>query len=82
MHSLTRVLSHDWLIIVLALVNLLAIGVHLGVGPVRQEGAGYRVIDTAAVRRLMDAGDLSGREADWYHPTQPEETVPAGEALK
>ena len=70
-------MTHDWPIIALVLVNLLAIGVHLGVGPVLQEGAGYRVIDTAAVRRLMDAGDLSGREADWYHQTLPEEKKPA-----
>ena len=75
MHSLTRTLTHDWPIITLVLINLLGIGLYLGVGPARQEGAGYRVIDTQAVRRLLDAGSLSGREADWYPPTLPEERV-------
>jgi hypothetical protein len=74
MHTLTRTLIHDWPIIALLMVNLLGIGLYLGVGPVLREGAGYRVVDIAAVRRLLDAGELSRREALWYHPSLPPET--------
>ena len=73
MRLLRRIITHDWLILSLVLTNFLFIGLYLGVGPPSGAGAGYRVIDTEAVRRLLDSGDLSGREADWYHPTLPRE---------
>jgi hypothetical protein len=63
---LRRLLIHDWLILILVVVNLVAIGLYLGVGPSTIEGAGYRVIDFKAVRRLMDSGELSSHEATWY----------------
>jgi hypothetical protein len=55
MKAFSRTLSHDWPALALVLFNLLGIGLYLGVGPARQEGTGYRVIDAAAVRRLLDA---------------------------
>ena len=39
-------------------------------GAARQEGASWRRIDTEAVERLIEAGDLSDREALWYHPEE------------
>jgi len=73
MGSIRRLFRHDWPILSLVAANLAFIGLYLGVGPPTSDGAGYRVIDTGAVRRLLDSGDLSGREADWYHPTLPRE---------
>jgi hypothetical protein len=70
MHVLRRALFHDWPAIVLAALTLAAIGLYLQVGPAQPEGAGYRVIDIAKVRRLQDSGDLSTREASWYHPNE------------
>jgi hypothetical protein len=75
MKALSRTLSHDWPVLALVLLNLLGIGLYLGVGPVRQEGAGYRVIDATVVRRLLDSGELSTREAQWYHPARPGEAA-------
>ncbi len=66
MHEIRRILSHDWPIISLVVINLAGIGLYLGVGPAAQEGAGYRVIDIKTVQRLLDSGDLSLHEADWY----------------
>jgi hypothetical protein len=70
MHALRRTLVHDWPVIALALSTLAGIGLYLQVGPTLHEGAGYRVIDTAKVRRLQDSGELSTREARWYHPAE------------
>lgn len=66
MTELRRVLVHDWPIMMLVALNLAGIGLYLGVGPALQQGAGYRVIDIKAVQRLMDAGELSTHEAEWY----------------
>ena len=72
-HPIRHGLRHDWPILLLVLANLSGIALYLGVGQAAREGAGYRVIDEAAVRRLLDAGDLSGHEALWYHQSRPEE---------
>ena len=66
MSELHRILVHDWPMMALVVLNLAAIGLYLGVGPALQQGAGYRVIDIRAVHRLIDAGELSTHEADWY----------------
>jgi hypothetical protein len=73
MNVLRRTLVHDWPAIALAGLTLAGIGLYLQVGPARQEGTGYRVIDIAAVRRLQDSGDLSTREARWYHRNEAQE---------
>ena len=41
-------------------------------------GSGWRVVDRQALERRIGAGDLSDREAVWYHPATPEETRAAG----
>jgi hypothetical protein len=66
MHELRRILTHDWPIIALVVINLAGVGLYLGAGPAWQEGAGYRVIDIKAVQRMLDSGDLSRHEAEWY----------------
>jgi hypothetical protein len=73
MHELRRILVHDWPIMMLVAVNLAGIGLYLGVGPALQQGAGYRVIDIKAVHRLLDAGELSTHEAEWYRHGLPTE---------
>ena len=67
-----RALLHDWPIITLMLLNLVAIGLYLGLDQFQHQGSSYRVVDTAAVKRLLDAGELSSREADWYQVDLPE----------
>ena len=37
-------------------------------------GRGHRMIDLKALIRRIDAGELSEREAVWYHPATPNET--------
>jgi len=69
--ELRRILVHDWPIITLVAFNLAGIGLYLGVGPTAQQGAGYRIIDIKAVRLLLDAGELSTHEADWYQRNLP-----------
>jgi hypothetical protein len=66
MHALRRILSHDWPVILLVVINLAGVGLYLGAGPAWQAGAGSRVIDIRAVQRLLDSGDLSRHEAAWY----------------
>ena len=74
--NLRRILFHDWPIITLVALNLAGIGLYLGVGPALQQGTSYRVIDIRAVQRLLDAGELSTHEADWYqHQTPPGKEV-------
>ena len=34
------------------------------------EGSSWRRIDQAAFQQRLQRGDLSGREAQWYHPAQ------------
>ena len=37
-------------------------------------GRGHRMIDLKALVKRIDAGELSDREAAWYHPATPNET--------
>lgn len=37
-------------------------------------GRGHRMIDLKALEQRIDAGELSDREAAWYHPATPDET--------
>ncbi len=64
---------HDIELLTLVLLMLLGIGFLLARGPGggRQEGAGWRQIDSAAVRTRIDAGDLSDHEAMWYRRSGP-----------
>lgn len=67
MRALRQTLIHDWPIITLVLVGLVSIGLYLRQGIALRAGGGYRVIDTQAVQRLLDKGELNRHEARWYH---------------
>jgi hypothetical protein len=74
-----NIVSHlhlrDWRFLGFITLSLTTIGLYLatGLAQLEQSGSGWRRIDTDAVRKLMDSGELSGREADWFHPTRPGE---------
>ena len=72
--------SADHRLTALVLLALFGIGGHLvsSLGQLEQTGASWRRIDALALRRLLDSGELSGREADWYHPAKPEEGAGKG----
>jgi hypothetical protein len=56
-------------------LTVLTIGLYLdqGLRLATREGAGHRAIDTRALQRRIDAGELRDREAQWYHRTRPDE---------
>jgi hypothetical protein len=62
--------ARDWRFAGLIALDLLCIGLYLAAGgPEGGQGTGgWRRIDTAAVQRRIDSGDLAGREALWYRP--------------
>ncbi len=64
---------HDWELVLLIAAMLFTLGGFLlqQLGTVSREGASWRRIDTEAVRKLIQAGDLSDREAEWYRPVTP-----------
>ena len=64
---------HDLELLALVALLLVAAGGFLaeGLGGGPTEGAGWRRIDTAAVRGRIQSGDLSGHEARWYRPSRP-----------
>jgi hypothetical protein len=66
----------------LVALTALAIGLYLdqGLRLAARAGTGHRVIDTAALQRRIDAGELRDREARWYHPTRPDEDPNSAEA--
>ncbi len=70
-----RLLRRDARFISLVLLNLLALALYLGQGAlgVDDTGKAWRKIDIQAIQRLLDAGELSDREALWYHQTGPDE---------
>ena len=71
----TRWHTRDWRFIGFMVLSLVAIGFYLAASLTRleQSGSSWRRIDIEAVQRLMDSGELSGREAEWFHSTRPEE---------
>ncbi len=62
-----RTLRHDWPAVFLVAASLFAIGVYLLEGVGGRGGSGYRVIDFATVKRLIDQGQLNRHQARWYH---------------
>jgi hypothetical protein len=64
-----RIHRHDMPLVVLVAANLLAVAGFLGVGPPEAApgSGGWRRVDIEAVSRRIQAGDLSAREALWYH---------------
>ena len=69
---------HDLELLALTGSLLAAIAGHLAteLGRSGTQGASWRRIDTEAVQRLIDSGELSDREASWYHRTRPRERKP------
>jgi hypothetical protein len=67
-----RIHLHDLPLVVLVAANLLAVGGFLGVGPTESApgSGGWRRVDIEAVARRIEGGDLSPREALWYHPVR------------
>ncbi len=47
---------------------LIALYLNAGMRLARQEGSGWRAIDLPALERRIETGELSDREAEWYHP--------------
>jgi hypothetical protein len=60
----------------LIVLTAVLVALHLGEGLrlAGREGSGHRVIDLKALERRIEAGDLTDREALWYHQTRPEDT--------
>jgi hypothetical protein len=52
---------------------VIALQLSEGLQMASREGTGWRTVNTAAIQRGIDAGDLRDREADWYHPATPVE---------
>ena len=61
----------------LLVLTALGIALYLGEGLriASREGSGHRVIDVKALERRIEAGDLTDREALWYHQTRPDEAA-------
>jgi hypothetical protein len=45
----------------------------------RLEGRGWRTIDLGRLQQRLETGELSEREADWYHPASEEEAAAMGD---
>ncbi len=74
-----RLHRRDAPFLLLVLLTLGAIAMYLGQGVLggNDTGKAWRRIDTQAVQRLLDAGELSTHEAAWYHEARPDEPVQA-----
>lgn len=57
---------------------LIALDLGEGLHLAGRAGSGHRVIDIKALERRIEAGDLTDREALWYHQTRPEEAPGGG----
>ena len=57
-------------------LTLALIALHLGSSLRLAEfsGTGWRTLDLSALQRRIDSGELSEREASWYHRATPGET--------
>jgi hypothetical protein len=72
----------DFRLLALLGSTLLCIALFLGQQAVEITAAdgGWRQIDLATLQQRIDAGDLTDREASWYHPATPEERAITGAA--
>jgi hypothetical protein len=61
----------------LVALTLLLISLHLGssLRLAERSGTGWRTVDLPALQRRIETGELSDREADWYHPATPDEAA-------
>ena len=65
--------TREWRFIAFMVLSLSAIGLYLAGGAARleQTGSSWRRIDTERVQQMVESGELSGREAQWFHPVLP-----------
>ena len=58
-------------------LTLLLMALHLGSSLRLSEisGTGWRAPDLPALQRRLESGELSDREANWYHPAAPDEAA-------
>ena len=70
----------DFRLLALLGSTLLCIALFLGQQAVETTAAGgaWRQIDLPTLQQRIDAGDLTDREASWYHPATPEELAQPG----
>jgi len=63
-------------------LTLALIALHLGSSLRLAElrGIGWRTLDLPALQRRIDSGELSEREASWYHRATPNEAAAARSA--
>jgi hypothetical protein len=64
--------GRDWRFLALVALACLAIALQLAqqLDLAQRQGSSWRTLDLKALERRIDSGDLSAREADWYHPAQ------------
>ena len=65
----------EWRFLAFLGLSLAAIGFYLAGGTDRleQSGSNWRRIDIERVQQMVESGELSGREAQWFHPALPQE---------
>jgi len=75
MHQLRHIHERELRFLGLVLITGLVIALQLvdSLRPLGLSGSGWRVIDRQAVERRIESGELSDREASWYHPLSNDE---------
>ena len=75
--------AREWRFVAFMGLILAAIGFYLATGAAQleQSGSSWRRIDIERVQQMVEGGELSGREALWFHATLPQER-PGGSASK
>jgi hypothetical protein len=65
----------DFRLLALLGATLVCVGLFLSQqgGEAANTSGGWRQIDLPTLQQRIDAGELSDREALWYHPATPEE---------
>jgi len=58
--------------------SLIAVYLSTGLRLAEEAGKGWRTIDLDTLQRRIETGELRDREADWYHPSTPEEIQTSG----
>jgi hypothetical protein len=75
-HIHERELRFLGLVLVTGLLIALQLGDSLRLAGLR--GSSWRAVDRQALEGRIESGDLSDREARWYHPATADETRAAG----